>query len=104
MSMTISQRGNTTQATAATAGTGTADAAAVESFNTQMGISPEGTARKQATDGQIAAVPQADVQRLRAQYSADEARFREEAYGLWEFTQRFQDATVQRILQDSFRR
>ena len=91
MNMTIGQRGNTTQPTASTAGPGTADTAAVDAFNAQMGISPEGTAVKQATDEQIAALPQGDVQRLREKWGADEVGFREEAYGLWEFSQKFQD-------------
>lgn len=103
MSLTIVQRGDTTQATTATGGPGTADPAAVDSFNAQMGISPAGTTVKQATDAQIAALPQGDVQRLRDKWGADEAHFREEAYELW-LGQKSQDMLMQQILQESFKR
>ena len=103
MSMTIDQLGSTRQSTTATAGPGTADPAAVDAFNAQMGISPAGTAVKQATDAQIAALPQGDVQRLREKWGADEAGFRGEAYELW-LGQKSQDMIMQQILQDSFKR
>jgi hypothetical protein len=102
MSMTIDQLGNTTQATTATAGPGTADPAAVDSFNAQMGISPSGTAVNQATDAQIAALPQSDVQRLREKWGADEASLRGEAYELW-LGQKSQDVIMREILQKAFK-
>ncbi len=68
-----------------------------------MGISPAGTAVKQATDKQIAALPQADVQRLREKWGTDEAHFREEAYELW-LGKKSQDTIMRQILQDSFKR
>jgi hypothetical protein len=58
---------------------------------------------KQATDAQIAALPQGDVQRLREKWGADEASFRGEAYELW-LGQKSQDMIMQQILQESFKR
>jgi hypothetical protein len=103
MSMTISQRDNATQATTATAGPGTADTAAVDAFNAQMGISPAGAAVNHATDAQIAALPQGDVQQLREKWGADEVGFRGEAYELW-LSQKSQDVIMRQILQESFQR
>jgi hypothetical protein len=104
MNMTVGQLDNTGQATTLTAGPGTADPAAVDSFNAAMGTSPAGgNAVNQATDKQIAALPQADVQRLREKWGDDEAHFREEAYELW-LSQTYQDMIMRQILDDSFRR
>jgi hypothetical protein len=103
MSMTIDQLDNTRQATTATAGPGTADPVAVDSFNAQMGISPAGTAAKQATDTQIAALPQSEVQRLREKWGSDEVGFLGDAYESW-LCQKSQDVIMRQILQESFKR
>jgi hypothetical protein len=101
MSITIGQPGNTTQATTASAGPGTADAAAIDAFNAQMGISPANDVAL-ATDEQIAALPQSDVQRLREKWGADEAGFRGEAYELW-LGQKTQDMIMQMVWRDWFK-
>ena len=102
-SMTIGQPGNTRQATTASAGSGTADAAAVDAFNAQMGIGPANTDVALATDEQIATLPQSDVQRLREKWGADDAGFRGEAYELWA-GQKTQDMVMQLVWQDWFKR
>ena len=80
------------------------NASDVNAFNSLMNPTPATATQKLATDAQIATIPKGDIDRLRAKWGNDDAGFREEAYGLWEFGQNFANAIVTQTLNDEFKR
>lgn len=95
MGMTIGQLGSPLPYAAGVAAAGPADTDAAAQFSARMGAGG-----KQATDAQIACVPRGDMERLRQKWGADEAGLREEAYGLWEFGEKFGDAIMMQTFRD----
>jgi hypothetical protein len=81
-----------------------ADPMAVAAFNARMAPASADAPARLATDAQLAEIPKGDLDRLRAKWGTDEAGFREEAHGLWEFGQNFQNAIMTQLLNDAFKR
>jgi hypothetical protein len=79
-----------------------ADTASVDRFNSLM--SPQSTAKPQATDAQIATIPKGDLDRLHAKWGNDDVGFREEAYGLWQIGENMGNDVVRNIITDAFKR